>query len=144
MKIKKLNPNAKIPTRGSEEAAGLDLYACIDIGYIEIMPHSSVMIDTGIAIAIPKGNFGGIYARSGLACKRGLRPANCVGVIDSDYRGEVKVCLQNDSSEWQKIYSGERIAQLIIQPYTDVELTEVDELDDTERGKGGFGSSGIK
>ena len=144
MEIKKLNPDAKIPTKGSEEAAGLDLYACFDREAIEIMPHSSVMIDTGIAVAIPKGNFGGIYARSGLACKRGLRPANCVGVIDSDYRGEVKVCLQNDSSDWQKIYNGERIAQLIIQPYTEVELTEVDELDDTERGEDGFGSSGTK
>jgi len=144
MRIKKLNPNAILPTKGSKEAAGLDLYACFDEEFIQIMPKSSEMISTGIALEIPKGNFGGIYARSGLACKRGLRPANCVGVIDSDYRGEVKVCLQNDSSEWQKIYNGERIAQLVIQPYAEIDLEEADELDDTERGEGGFGSTGVK
>ena len=144
LKIKKLYSDAIIPTRGSEEAAGWDLYAYLPLGFIEIPPRSAVMIDTGIALELPKGNFGGIYARSGLACKRGLRPANCVGVIDSDYRGEIKVCLQNDSSEWQKIYNGERIAQLVIQPYTEVDLEEVNELDDTERGEGGFGSTGVK
>ena len=144
MKIKQLYSDAIIPTRGSEEAAGWDLYAHLPQESIEIPPRSAVMIDTGIALEIPKGNFGGIYARSGLACKRGLRPANCVGVIDSDYRGEVKVCLHNDSNDWQKIYNKERIAQLVIQPYTTITLEEVEDLDNTDRGDGGFGSTGTK
>jgi dUTP pyrophosphatase len=142
MKIKKLNAQATIPTRGSEEAAGWDLYACLEKNEELIMPKASAMIGTGIAVAIPDGYFGGLYARSGLACKQGLRPANCVGVIDSDYRGEIKVCLQNDSDNWQKVINGERIAQLIIQPYENVSMEEVDELDDTERGEGGFGHTG--
>ena len=142
MKIKKLNAEAIIPTRGSEEAAGWDLYACLEKDEELIMPKASAMIGTGIAVAIPNGYFGGLYARSGLACKQGLRPANCVGVIDSDYRGEIKVCLQNDSDNWQKVINGERIAQLIIQPYENVSMEEVDELDDTERGEGGFGHTG--
>jgi dUTP pyrophosphatase len=142
MKIKKLNAQATIPTRGSEEAAGWDLYACLEKDEELIMPKASAMIGTGIAVAIPDGYFGGLYARSGLACKQGLRPANCVGVIDSDYRGEIKVCLQNDSDNWQKVINGERIAQLIIQPYENVSMEEVDELDDTERGEGGFGHTG--
>lgn len=142
MKIKKLNAQAIIPTRGSEEAAGWDLYACLEKDEELIMPKASAMIGTGIAVAIPDGYFGGLYARSGLACKQGLRPANCVGVIDSDYRGEIKVCLQNDSDNWQKVINGERIAQLIIQPYENVSMEEVDELDDTERGEGGFGHTG--
>lgn len=142
MKIKKLNAQAIIPTRGSEEAAGWDLYACLEKDEELIMPKASAMIGTGIAVAIPNGYFGGLYARSGLACKQGLRPANCVGVIDSDYRGEIKVCLQNDSDNWQKVINGERIAQLIIQPYENVSMEEVDELDDTERGEGGFGHTG--
>ena len=142
MKIKKLNAQAIIPTRGSEEAAGWDLYACLEKDEELIMPKASTMIGTGIAVAIPDGYFGGLYARSGLACKQGLRPANCVGVIDSDYRGEIKVCLQNDSDNWQKVINGERIAQLIIQPYENVSMEEVDELDDTERGEGGFGHTG--
>ena len=142
MKIKKLNAEAIIPTRGSEEAAGWDLYACLEKDEELIMPKASTMIGTGIAVAIPDGYFGGLYARSGLACKQGLRPANCVGVIDSDYRGEIKVCLQNDSDNWQKVINGERIAQLIIQPYENVSMEEVDELDDTERGEGGFGHTG--
>jgi dUTP pyrophosphatase len=142
MKIKKLNTQAIIPTRGSEEAAGWDLYACLEKDEELIMPKASAMIGTGIAVAIPDGYFGGLYARSGLACKQGLRPANCVGVIDSDYRGEIKVCLQNDSDNWQKVINGERIAQLIIQPYENVSMEEVDELDDTERGEGGFGHTG--
>ena len=143
MKIKKIYSDAKIPTKGSAEAAGLDLYAYLDeLESITLRPHQSVVVNTGIAVEIPKGNFGGIYARSGLACKQGLRPANCVGVIDSDYRGEILVCLRNDSDIEQTFYNGDRIAQLVIQPYTEVELVEVDELDNTERGKGGFGSSG--
>lgn len=143
MKIKKIFSDAKIPTKGSAEAAGLDLYAYLDeLESITLRPHQSVVVNTGIAVEIPKGNFGGIYARSGLACKQGLRPANCVGVIDSDYRGEILVCLRNDSDIEQTFYNGDRIAQLVIQPYTEVELVEIDELDNTERGKGGFGSSG--
>ena len=141
MNIKLLSSNAKMPTRGSEEAAGLDLYAAND-SVISIQPHETVMIPTDIAIEIPRGTFGGIFARSGLASKRGLRPANCVGVIDSDYRGNVIVALHNDSDEARTIEVGERIAQLIIIPYMMVEIKEVEELSDTARGDNGFGSSG--
>lgn len=143
MKFKKLNNLAKLPTRGSAEAAGWDLYAATSYD-TDIFPLQTVKIGTGIAVEIPKGNFGGIYARSGLATKQGLRPANCVGVIDSDYRGELVVALHNDSNSIQTISAGSRIAQLIIQPYTAVDLEEVDELDETDRGAGGFGSTGIK
>ncbi len=139
MQIKKLITNAIVPTKGSKEAAGNDLYA--DTDYV-IPPGTTKMIHTGIAIAVPKGYFGAIYARSGLAVKQGLRPANAVGVIDSDYRGEVIVALHNDSKEDQHISPGTRIAQLIIQPYQDIEFTVVNELDDTDRGDGGFGSTG--
>lgn len=143
VKIKKLNNLAKIPTSGSEYAAGLDLYAATDYD-IRIKPHETVKIDTGIAIAIPVGFFGGIYARSGIATKQGLRPANCIGVIDVDYRGPVIVALHNDSNEEQLVPAGSRIAQLILQPYYKVVFEEVDSLDETDRGDGGFGSSGIK
>lgn len=139
MQIKKLRNNAVIPTQGSKEAAGFDLYSAESI---TLSPGKTTKVPTGIAVAIPKGNFGGIYARSGLATKRGLRPANCVGVIDSDYRGEVIVALHNDSDKDQAIEAGERIAQLIIQPYTVTTMEEVDDLDETERGSGGFGSTG--
>ncbi len=141
MKIKKLVENATIPTQGSKEAAGYDLYAS---EAVTILPGATEKVHTGIAIAVPVGNFGGIYARSGLATKRGLRPANCVGVIDPDYRGEVIVALHNDSKENQEIEAGERIAQLVIQPYNMVSMEVVDELDETERGTGGFGSTGTK
>ena len=141
MNIKLLSSNAKMPTRGSEEAAGLDLYAAND-SIIVIQPHSTVFIPTDIAIEIPRGMFGGIFARSGLASKRGLRPANCVGVIDSDYRGNITVALHNDTDEAKAIEEGERIAQLIIMPYMMPELRVVKELSDTERGSDGFGSSG--
>lgn len=141
MNIKLLSSNAKMPTRGSEEAAGLDLYAAND-SIIVIQPHSTVLIPTDIAIEIPRGMFGGIFARSGLASKRGLRPANCVGVIDSDYRGNIIVALHNDTDEAKAIEEGERIAQLIIMPYVMPELKVVKELSDTERGSDGFGSSG--
>jgi dUTP pyrophosphatase len=143
MKFKKLNDLAKTPTRGSSEAAGWDLYAATDYD-IWVEPHQTVKIDTGLSIELPSLTFGAIYARSGLATKQGLRPANCVGVIDSDYRGPVIVALHNDSSESQMIPAGSRIAQLIIQHYIPVEWEEVDELTDTERGDGGFGSSGLK
>lgn len=141
--IVKLRENAQVPTRGSLEAAGWDLYSNADVA-LTIEPHTTMKIPTGISIAIPKGYFGGIYARSGLATKRGLRPANCCGVIDSDYRGEVIVALHNDTNETQRIEAGERIAQLIIQPYYTGELTETDirHLGETARGTGSFGSTG--
>jgi dUTP pyrophosphatase len=141
MNIKLLNENAKIPTRGSEYSAGYDLYAAIDKPLI-IPVGETRKVDTGVAIECPIGYFGAIYARSGLATKRGLRPANCVGVADSDYRGGVVVALHNDSLEPQTIEPGERIAQLIISPYLNVDLEVVDELSDTVRGASGFGDSG--
>ena len=142
IKIKKLNADAIIPTRGSEKAAGYDLYACIESDAVTIPAHSTVKIGTGLAIAVPDGYFGAIFARSGLAAKQGLRPANCVGVADSDYRGEYIVALHNDTDEDKAIAKGERIAQLVVMPYLSVEFDEVEELDETERGAGGFGSTG--
>ena len=142
IEIKKLKENAQIPTRGSEKAAGYDLYACIDEESVTIPAHSTVKIGTGLAIAVPDGYFGAIFARSGLAAKQGLRPANCVGVADSDYRGEYIVALHNDTDEDKVIAKNERIAQLVIMPYLSVEFEEVDTLDETERGAGGFGSTG--
>ena len=141
MVIVKLQKDAKIPTRGSEYAAGYDLYACIDEP-INIAPHTTVKIGTGISIEVPHGYFGGIYARSGIATKRGLRPANCVGVIDEDYRGEVIVALHNDTNQVHMVMPNERIAQLILQPYLDSPIEEKDSLSQTERGTGGFGDSG--
>jgi dUTP pyrophosphatase len=141
MNVKLLSSNAKMPTRGSEEAAGFDLYAATDS--VTVIPaHETVLIPTDIAIEIPKGMFGGIFARSGLASNRGLRPANCVGVIDSDYRGNVKVALHNDTDEDKVIDMQERIAQLIIIPYVMPEIREVQELSNTSRGSDGFGSTG--
>ena len=142
VKIKKLNKNAIIPTRGSEQAAGMDLYACIDTPII-ITPHQTVKIGTGLSIELPHGYFGAIFARSGLATKQGLRPANCCGVVDEDYRGEYIVALHNDTDIPQTINSMERIAQLVVMPYLPIEFTEVDELSETERGNGGFGSTGV-
>ena len=141
IKIKKLKANATIPTRGSKYAAGYDLYACVDEDVV-IAPHENVKIGTGLSIAVPEGYFGAIFARSGLAAKQNLRPANCVGVADSDYRGEYIVALHNDSDEERIIKSGERIAQLVIMPFLSAEFTETDTLDETERGEGGFGSTG--
>lgn len=139
--IKFLNDKAKMPSRGSESAAGYDLYAATDDS-IEVQPHCTIKVDTGIAVAIPEGYFGGVYARSGLASKQGLRPGNCVGVIDSDYRGPVIVALHNDTDKPQTFKAGDRIAQLIVQPYLNIEFNEVEELDTTARGEGGFGSTG--
>ena len=139
--IKKLNKNAIIPTHGSNNAAGMDLYACIDSPII-ITPHQTVKIGTGLAIELPHGYFGAIFARSGLATNQGLRPANCVGCCDEDYRGEYIVALHNDTDTPQVINPMERIAQLVVIPYLPIELTVVDELSDTERGDGGFGSTG--
>jgi len=141
IKVTKLNSGAIIPTRGSNGAAGLDLYACTT-GTTVIMPHETVKIPTGLAIELPHGYFGAIFARSGLATKNGLRPANCVGVCDEDYRGEYIVALHNDTNEPQTIGSMERIAQLVVIPYLPFEFEEVDGLSDTERGVGGFGSTG--
>lgn len=141
IKIKKLNENAIIPTRGSKYAAGYDLYACIDKS-IDVAPHTTAKISTGLAIQPPRNCFGAIFARSGLATKEGLRPANCTGVCDEDYTGEYIVALHNDSDEWRTIEPDERIAQLVIMPYIPVSFTEVDSLDETERGSGGFGSTG--
>lgn len=143
IKIKKLNENAKIPTSGSEYAAGYDLYACIDEPLI-ISPHGTAKIGTGLAIEIPNGFFGGIFARSGLATKKGLAPANKVGVCDSDYRGEYIVALHNDTNEEQVVEPFERIAQLIVLPFLPVKFNEVEVLTDTKRGDGGFGSTGTK
>ena len=141
VQIKKLNENATVPTNGSEKAAGFDLYACLE-DFVEISEGETVKIGVGIAMAIPDGYFGAIYARSGLATKSGLRPANCVGIVDSDYRGEIIVALHNDSGSRKTVYHGDRIAQLVVTPYLPIDLYEVDELDDTARGTGGFGSTG--
>ncbi len=141
VKITKLSETASLPKRGSDQAAGYDLFA--DIGEAEeIAPHETKLIPTGLAVAIPEGYFGGIYARSGLALKQGLRPANCVGVIDADYRGQVMVSLHNDTDSVRSIEPGTRIAQLVIQPFLDISFDEVDILPETERGEGGFGSTG--
>ena len=141
--IKKLNPNAVIPTYGSPYAAGADLYACIDEEII-IEPGQTVLIKTGLAIELEIGYMALIYARSGLASKRGLAPANKVGVVDCDYRGEIMVALHNHSTVAQAVASGERIAQMVIAPYITAEFNEVDELSETVRGAGGFGSTGSK
>jgi len=141
IKIKKLSDTAKIPTRGSEEAAGYDLYADIKQP-LWIHPHTTEAVGTGVAVELPKGVFGAIVARSGLARKQGLRPANCVGICDSDYRGEYIVALHNDSVTPQQIKPGDRIAQLIIVPFLEANFIESEELSETERGDGGFGHTG--
>lgn len=142
IKIKKIKENATVPTRGSAYAAGYDLYACTE-GDIQINPGETVKIGTGLCFQIPEGYFGGVFARSGLATKQGLRPPNCVGVIDSDYRGEVIVALYNDSSETRIVSPGDRVAQMIILPFLEVNFIQANELDSTDRGCGGFGSTGI-
>lgn len=141
IKIKTLNNFAKIPTRGSSSAAGYDLYAATNY-IIDIAPHSTMKIDTGLSFELPEGTFAGIFARSGIATKRGLRPANCTGIIDSDYRGPVIVALHNDTDEIQSVEPGERIAQMILLPFISMDFNEVNELSDTTRGEGGFGDSG--
>ncbi len=143
VEIKKLNDKAILPTYGSEYAAGADLYACLD-EEITINPHETVLVPTGLAIELPLGYAGLIYARSGLATKKGLAPANKVGVVDCDYRGEVKVALHNHSAVAQTVAAGERVAQLVITPYLTAEFVEKDELSETVRGVGGFGSTGTK
>lgn len=141
--IKKLNKDAYIPKKGSRDSAGYDLYACLGEGKsVIIPPHKNIKIGTGISIALPNGYFGAIFARSGLAAKEGLRPANCVGVADSDYRGEYMIALYNDSDAERVIKHGDRVAQLVILPFLSVDFNETEDLDDTERGSGGFGSTG--
>lgn len=141
MNIKKLRESAKVPTYGSEFSAGADLYACLDAP-VTIEPAATLLIPTGLALAIPEGLVGLIYARSGLASKKGLAPANKVGVIDSDYRGEVMVALHNHGTLAQTVENGERIAQIVFAPYYAADFELVDELDATARGAGGFGSTG--
>lgn len=141
VRVKKLDENAIIPTRGSDNAAGYDLYNN-GSGDLIILPGDTANIHTGISVELPNGYYGAIAARSGLACKSGLRPANCVGIIDSDYRGELIVCLRNDTKKPQVIGARERVAQLLLLPYQTMDFVEVDNLSDTERGEGGFGSTG--
>lgn len=143
VKVKKLDSRAIIPTRGSADAAGADLYALADSDII-INPGETVLVHTGIALEIPSGLVGLVYARSGLSTKMGLAPANKVGVIDADYRGELMVALYNQSGEVRTVPHGERIAQLVIAPYIPAVFEETDELSDTVRGEGGFGSTGRK
>lgn len=141
IRVKKLNEQAILPTYGSEEAAGADLYACLDAP-LTVEPGATVWIPTGLAMEIPRGCAGLVYARSGMACKKGLAPANKVGVIDSDYRGPVTVVLHNHGSEAQTISHGERIAQLVITPVVTPVYEVYDALSETDRGQGGFGSTG--
>lgn len=141
IRVKKLKENAIMPTYGSAEAAGADLYACLDAP-VTIFPGQSVFVPTGLSMEIPTGFAGLIYARSGLACKRGLAPANKVGVVDSDYRGEFMIVLHNHGTDPQTIEHGERIAQLVITPVFTPGFVEVDSLSDTARSGGGFGSTG--
>lgn len=139
--VKKLRANAQLPTFGSAAAAGADLYACLE-EEVTVNPGQTAFIPTGLAMEIPFGYVGLIYARSGLACKRGLAPANKVGVIDSDYRGEFLVALHNHGTQPQIVQHGERVAQLVITPVLMPVYEEVDALSDTDRGAGGFGSTG--
>ena len=139
--IKKLKAQAAMPSYGSAEAAGADLYACLETA-VEIAAGGTAMIPTGLAMELPEGTVGLVYARSGLASKKGLAPANKVGVIDSDYRGEVMVALHNHSAQAAVVEPGERIAQLVITPFLTAEFEETDTLSDTVRGAGGFGSTG--
>lgn len=141
--FKKIDPRATVPTYGSELAAGADLRAILDEPIL-IKPGETVFLHTGLAIALPEGYVGLIYARSGIACKRGLAPANKTGVVDADFRGEIMVALHNHSTSEQTVEPNERIAQMVITPFLHCEYEEVNDLDDTSRGNGGFGSTGRK
>lgn len=141
--VKKLDEKAVVPKYATEFSAGADLYALSDTE-TSFLPNETKIVHTGIALEIPEGYVGLIYARSGLATKRGLAPANKVGVIDADYRGEIMVALFNQTQEVQKIEAGERIAQIVIAPFLKAEFEETNELSDTVRGEGGFGSTGKK
>ena len=140
--IKKLKPSAVVPSYGSLYSAGADLYACVESG-IDILPGETVFVPTGVALEIPIGFAGFVFARSGLSCKRGLAPANKVGVIDSDYRGEIGVIMINLGSEDFTVNDGERICQMVIKEYVRAEWETVDRLDETKRGDGGFGHTGV-
>lgn len=140
---KKLTKTAKEPTRGSEYSAGFDLYADIEEDIV-IRPHETIKVGTGLAFELPENTFGAIFARSGIATKQGLRPSNCVGVCDADYRGEYIVALHNDTSIPQIIKPQERIAQMVLLPYIPMEFNKVEMLSETVRGNGGFGSSGTR
>ncbi len=142
IRFKKLDSRAITPTYGTEYSAGADLYNLDEALTVE--PHATMLVHTGIAVEIPEGYCGLIFARSGLATKRGLAPANKVGVIDADYRGEVMVALHNHTDKPATVDAGERIAQLAIVPFLKAEYEEADELSDTVRGAGGFGSTGTK
>ena len=144
IKVKRMNKEAKLPTRDSEKAAAYDVYACLPDknALVTIMPHQTMLIGTGLRMAPPEGFYVGVYARSGLSSKEGLRPANCVGVIDEDYRGEYLVAVHNDSEVTRSVRHGDRIAQILLQKRYDMDFEEVDELDTTGRGDGGFGSTG--
>ena len=141
IQVKKLRPDAILPTTGSQYAAGYDLYACMDEP-VTVPPRATVKLGTGLSIAVPEGWFGAIFARSGLATKQGLRPANFVGVCDSDYRGEYIIAIHNDSDSPRTVSPGDRIAQLVILPSMTAEFEEADALPETVRGAGGFGSTG--
>ena len=143
IQVKKLRAGAILPTRGSAAAAGYDLYACLQEP-LTIPPHATVPVGTGLAMAFPEGWFAAIFARSGLAAKKSLRPANCVGVCDADYRGEYIVALHNDGEEPRTVSPRERIAQLVLLPCQTLDFSETDVLSDTARGAGGFGSTGEK
>lgn len=144
LRIKKLRENAVVPKRATSGSAGMDLYACID-NAVTVMPHECVKIPTGIAVALPSPLYGAfIFARSGLSINHGLAPANCVGVVDSDYRGEVIVGLVNQFNAPYTIEPGERVAQMVIMPVSLMPTEECDDLDETDRGAGGFGSTGKK
>ena len=143
LNVKKLRPDAVMPTYGSDSAAGADLYALCDTD-TEIAPDETVFIHTGIAMEIPEGYVGLVYARSGMACKNDLAPANKVGVVDSDYRGEIMVALHNHGNKMRTVENGDRIAQIVIAPYLRCEFFECDDLNETVRGEGGFGSTGKK
>jgi len=141
IKVKKVSPTALLPTHGSEYAAGYDLYADLT-EELKIAPHMTAVVDTGLQMELPEGYFAGIFARSGIATREGLRPANCVGVCDSDYRGNYMVAIHNDSETERTITPHEKIAQMIVLPYLPLEFEEVAGLSDTDRGAGGFGSTG--
>ena len=144
VRIKKLRPDAQLPTYGSQNAAGADLCALTEEAGLSIAPGETAMVHTGLSIELPQGYAGLVYARSGLAAKRGLAPANKVGVIDPDYRGEIMIALHNHGNAPATVQNGERVAQLVITPYLMAEFTEADALSDTARGEGGFGSTGRK
>lgn len=144
VKIKKLYDDTQMPTRADDGSAGMDLYAHLNNDFMRIIkPHTTEMISVGFAMETPNNTYGAIFARSGLSSKKGLRPANCVGVIDSSYRGEVFVALHNDTDNVQQIMNGDKIAQMIIMEYPIIGIIETDTLSETKRGDGGFGSTGV-